>query len=118
MEYVQFGTDVYKAGLWTKSLHAMINHISRATRVPFDENTNAYEWFSKHVILLEDPRTRKLFESLEPIQWSLSSSISFRKNLVRERLKVVELLMPFLTDTERRLVAEWKKENKSSELWD
>jgi hypothetical protein len=88
------------------------------TGVPFDEKVNAYDWFLKNVNQLENERTRALFKALKPIQWDWSSSIRARQNLVTERFRTVNTILPFLTKTEKKLVKEWKKENNSSELWD
>lgn len=117
MQYIEKGYDLYEPGHWTKSLHGMINYIARTTGIPFDEKEDAYRWFEKHVDQLEDERMKQLFIALKPIRWSWSSSISSRQNLVTERFKIVNTIVPFLNETELRLVKQWKKEN-SADLWD
>lgn len=118
MEYVASGRDVHKPGRWTKSLHGMINYIERVYAIPFDKEMNAYDWFEKHVQIIQDERIKALFIALKPIQWRLDSSISSRQALVSKRFEIVNAILPFLNETEKRLVTEWKNENRSSGLWE
>lgn len=63
-------------------------------------------------------RLNALKEILQPITWSLSSSIPFRQNLVCSRVAQVNLVYPFLTNEEKILADEWFKNEDYSNLWE
>lgn len=118
MIYVDKGTSVYGCGRWTPSLHGMINVISKNTGEIFNENHDTLDWFNTNVKKLKDDRLKTLFKILAPIQWSGSSSIRSRQILVIERNKDVNMIYPFLTDTEKKLADQWRIENSYKGLWD
>ncbi len=57
---------------------------------------------------------KKIFE---PIKWPMSSSIEYRKNLVTERRKCVNLVYPFLTDEEKKIADQWLIDERHEGLW-
>jgi hypothetical protein len=61
---------------------------------------------------------KALHRLLEPIEWSWSSSVSARQNLVYKRRSEVALVLPFLVGTMRELASEWMREERHSGLWD
>ena len=63
-------------------------------------------------------RLNALKELLEPITWSLSSSIPSRQNIVYSRVSQVNLVYPFLTNEEKVLADEWFKNEEHSGLWE
>jgi hypothetical protein len=65
-----------------------------------------------------DKRGEALDKLLEPIVWSMSSSIRARQNLVHSRFDAVAKVEPFLNEEELKRVEKWRKKEKHSGLWD
>jgi hypothetical protein len=63
-------------------------------------------------------REETLAQLLRPIEWSWSSSVRARQNMVVERRKAVANAYPFLDTSERERADLWLKKEKHSDLWD
>lgn len=55
---------------------------------------------------------------LRPIEWHLSSSIPYRKNVVHTRRTQVYTVYPFLNDEMKARADKWLEDEKHTGLWD